>query len=394
MVNATSRRAYLDHAATTALRPEAREAFLEASAMVGNPSAVHTSGRRTRAVLDEALESIGADLGVPRSWVLLTSGGTEADNLAVRGGALAARARDARRSAVLVSPSDHPGTLACARALAAEGFEVREAVLGPGGTIDSDAWRRQLADDRVGIASAALVTSETGVIQDVHSLSEAVRDRGGILHTDAVQGVGHVPLPGAETAPLMTITGHKVGAPVGIGALIADPAVPLAPLTSGGGQQRGVRSGTLDAPHAAAFAAALHAAVTTREAEAERLGGLQEHLRREIRRIDPAALVTVPDGVPCSSHIVHVCFPGADGQSLLFLLDERGVDVSAGSACSAGVTSVSPVLEAMGVDDDTARGALRLSLGWTSTVQDVEALLAALPESLERARAVGALSRR
>ncbi|MDO5662976.1 MAG: aminotransferase class V-fold PLP-dependent enzyme [Brachybacterium sp.] len=394
-MNATraAERAYLDHAATTALRPLARDAFLAAAAVVGNPTSVHTSGRRARAVLDEALESIAGDLGVPRSWVLLTSGGTEADNLAVRGAALAARARDASRTAVLVAATDHPATLATARSLAADGVTARIAPVGRDGLLDPAALAELLADGAVGLASAALLNNETGVIQELAALTAAARPRGTLVHTDAVQAVGHTRLPARGEVDLMSITGHKIGAPVGVGALIADPDVPLAPNSTGGGQQRGVRSGTLDAPHAAALAAALHATLEEAEAESARLHALATRLREGIARIDPTARFTVPAGTPQGGHIVHVCFPGADGQSLLFLLDERGAEVSAGSACSAGVTSISPVLEAMGVQEADARGSVRFSLGWTSATEDIDVALAALPEALERARAVGALTR-
>ncbi|WP_262423945.1 aminotransferase class V-fold PLP-dependent enzyme [Brachybacterium sp. Z12] len=189
----------------------------------------------------------------------------------------------------------------------------------------------------------------------------------------------------------MSLSGHKIGAPVGVGVLVAKPEVPFAVTSTGGGQQRGVRSGTLDAAHTAAYAAALQETLAEREEQSLRLRALASRLRAGISAIDPDARFTLPEDAPQSGHIVHVIFPGADSDSLLFLLDERGVDSAAGSACSAGVTQASPVLAAMGVSDQQARGALRLSLGWTSTERDIDLLLAALPESLERARAVGAL---
>ena len=225
------------------------------------------------------------------------------------------------------------------------------------------------------------------------ALSAAARPHGTLVHTDAVQAVGHVELPSFDAVDLMSLTGHKIGAPVGVGALIARPEVPFAALSTGGGQQRGVRSGTLDAPHAAAFAAALSQALAEREERSQRLHALTARLRAGIAEIDPEARFTLPEDSPRSDHILHVIFPGAHSDSLLFLLDERGVDCSAGSACSAGVVQSSPVLAAMGLTDEQTRGALRLSLGWTSTDSDVEILLRALPEALERSRAVGALGR-
>ena len=388
-------RAYLDHAATTVLRPAAREAFLAASAVHGNPSSTHAAGRRARAVLDEALETIAGLLGVSRSWVLMTSGGTESDNLALRAVPLGVLARDPSRTAVAVAATDHPAVLATDRSLpgADPALTLRELPVDERGLLAPHGVEEALADGTVSVLSAALVNNETGARQDLAALAEIARAHGTLLHTDAVQAVGQVPLPSPAEVPLMSLTGHKIGAPVGVGALIADPAVPFAPVSTGGGQQRGVRSGTLDAPHAAAFAAALEAALADREAENRRVRALAARLRAGIAEIDPGARFTLPEDSPQSGHIVHVIFPGAHSDSLLFLLDQRGVDCSAGSACSAGVVQASPVLAAMGLAEEETRGALRLSLGWTSTERDVEILLAALPEALERSRAVGALHR-
>ena len=395
VTTAPAPRAYLDHAATTVLRPAAREAYLEASAVHGNPSSAHASGRRARAVLDEALAEIGALLDVPRSWLLLTSGGTEADNLALRAVPRALRERDPSRTAVAVAATDHPAVLATARSLAAgeDGLEVRELGVDARGVLAPDEVEAALADGAVGVLSAALVNNETGAVQDLPSLAAAARAHGALLHTDAVQAVGHVPLPGRDEVDLMSLSGHKFGAPVGVGLLVARPGVPFAPFSTGGGQQRDIRSGTLDAPHAAALAAALRETLAEAEESASRLAALGTRLREGIARVDPTARFTLPEDAPRSGHILHLLFPGAHADSLLFLLDERGVDCSAGSACSAGVLQASPVLAAMGVDEADARGALRVSLGWTSTEQDVDLLLAALPEALERARAVGALGR-
>ena len=388
-------RAYLDHAATTVLRPAARDAFLEASTAWGNPSSVHTAGRRARGVLDEALSRIAELLGVPRRWLIMTSGGTEADNLALRGAPLGVRAKDPGRTAVAVAATDHPAVLATARALTAgtEPFELRELPVDPRGVLRPDGVEQALADSRVGVLSAALVNNETGAVQDIAALAEAARAHGTLLHTDAVQAAGHVALPDSEDVDLMSLSGHKIGAPVGVGVLVARPGVPFAPTSTGGGQQRGVRSGTLDAAQAAAFAAALEEALGEREQRSAEVRQLAARLRRGIAQIDPSVRFTLPEDSPQSGHILHLVLPGADSDALLFLLDERGIDSSAGSACSAGVTQASPVLAAMGVSDEDSRGALRLSLGWTSTERDVELLLAALPEALQRARAVGSLRR-
>lgn len=382
-------RAYLDHAATTVLRPAAREAYLEASLVRGNPSSVHTSGRRARAVLDESLERIAGLLGVPRSWLILTSGGTEADNLAIRAVALGARAAEGKRRAVAVAATDHPAVLATARSL--EDTDLRLLPVDGNGRLVPEAVAEALADGAVSVASAALANNETGAVQDIAALAALAHERGTLVHTDAVQGIGHVPLPSWEDVDLMSLSGHKIGAPVGVGALVAKPEVPMAVTSTGGGQQRGVRSGTLDAAHAASFAAALGELMGQREQENAHCRALASRLREGIRAVDPTARLTLEESAPQAGHIVHVVFPGADPDSLLFLLDERGVDCSAGSACSAGVTQASPVLAAMGISDADARGALRLSLGWNSTEREVDMLLRALPEALTRARAVGSL---
>jgi cysteine desulfurase len=383
-------RSYLDHAATAPLRPEARDAFLEASSLPGNPTSRHGSGRRARGVLDDALDSLATALDVPVTWLTLTSGGTEADNLAVRGVALAARDADPSRRAVAVCATDHPAVLETARSLEPE-IDAREIAVDADGRVDLDSLRAALAPGDVSVVSVALVNNETGVIQDLEEIAALAHEAGALVHTDAVQAASHVPLPVHEV-DLLSLTGHKIGAPVGIGLLVARPGIALAPGLTGGGQQRGVRPGTLDAPHAAALAAALEATTTGREAESARLAALGERLRSGIRAIDSSAILTAQNA-PRSPHVVHVLLPGCDQDALLLLLDQQGIDASAGSACAAGVTRASHVLTAMGIEGERARGALRLSMGWTTREADVDRVLAALPEAIERARAVGALAR-
>ncbi|MGP9680949.1 cysteine desulfurase family protein [Brachybacterium sp. AOP3-A1-3] len=393
MVSGGGRRAYLDHAATSVLRPAARQAFADASLVPGNPSSVHATGRRARAVLDDALEHIAELLTVPRSWLIMTSGGTEADNLAIRAVAAGAVATNPARTAVAVAATDHPAVVATARSLRSltPSIDARLLPVDGQGILQADRVADALADGAVSVMSTALVNNETGALQDLAALGAIARAHGTLVHTDAVQGVGHVTQPSWDDVDLLSLSGHKIGAPVGVGALVAKPDVPFGVTSTGGGQQRGVRSGTLDLALAASFAAALQETVRDREQESRRVRALARSLRDGIRQIDPSARLTLPEDSPQSGHIVHVVFPGAHSDSLLFLLDERGVDSSAGSACSAGVTQASPVLAAMGFSEEDARGALRLSLGWTSTEHDVEVFLQALPESLHRARAVGAL---
>ncbi|MCS6710896.1 cysteine desulfurase [Brachybacterium sp. EF45031] len=390
MVTAPAHRAYLDHAATTQLRPAVREAYLEASEVVGNPTSVHASGRRARALLDESLESLAADLGVPRSWIVLTSGGTEADNLAIRGVARAVHAAHPERTAVAVCATDHAAVLQTAHSLA-PAIEAREMPVRSTGVLDLDQAAQLLADGAVSVASAALVNNETGIVQDLAGLSRLAREHGTLVHTDAVQGLGHTALPDWEGVDLMSISGHKIGAPVGIGALIVRPGTPVQAGSTGGGQQRGLRSGTLDAAHARTLAVAVHETLREAEQESARLRGLSQRLLAGILRIAPDVVVIGGDDAPRTGHVVSVGFPGAHHESLVFLLDEQGVDVSAGSACSAGVQRASHVLDAMGIDPAVVGGALRLSFGWSSTEEDVDRALAALPEALRRARAVGSL---
>ncbi|WP_341855657.1 aminotransferase class V-fold PLP-dependent enzyme [Brachybacterium sp. GPGPB12] len=233
----------------------------------------------------------------------------------------------------------------------------REPPVDPHGVLRTDGVEQALADSRVGVLSAALVNNETGAVQDIAALAEAARAHGTLLHTDAVQAAGHVALPGSEDVDLMSLSGHKIGAPVGVGVLVARPGVPFAPTSTGGGQRRGVRSGTLDAAQAAAFAAALEEALAEREQRSGEVRRLAARLRRGIAQIDPSVRFTPPEDSPQSGHILHLVAPGADSDAPLFLLDERGIDSSAGSACSAGVTQASPVLAAMGVSDEDSRGA-------------------------------------
>ena len=371
----SAHRAYLDHAATTELRPAARDAFLNAAAITGNPTSVHASGRRIRGVLDDALQEIADLLGVPRSWIIMTSGGTEADNLALRGAA--------HLGEVLGLATDHPAVVETVRALNGQLIRVD-----PSGQLDLEHLEQHLS--QAGIISAALVNNETGIMQDLGAIAERAHAAGAAVHTDAVQAAGHVQLPDFDTVDLMSLSGHKIGAPVGVGALIAQPDVKLQAVGTGGGQQRGIRSGTLDAANTAAFAAALAEALQQQEAERTRIAALADRLRAGIRTLAPEAVITA-EGTAHAPHIVHLMIPGAAQDAMLFALDQQGVDASAGSACSAGVTQASHVLAAMGADDQQMRGALRFSFGWSSTDQDVDVLLAALPDAIAKGRALGAL---
>jgi cysteine desulfurase len=389
--------AYLDHAATTPMLPAALEALMEQSAVVGNPSSLHTSGRAARAVVEEARERIGAALGARPSEVVFTSGGTESDNLAVKGAWLARRAKDPALDGVVASGIEHHAVLDPVEYLA-QARGVRVTFLEPDrcGHIGVDSLREALAPGGVAVASVMWANNEVGTVQPVAELAAVAHEHGIPFHTDAVQAVAHLPVRFEECgADLMTISGHKVGGPLGVGALLARRDAKLVPLAHGGGQERQVRSGTLDVPGIRSLAVALEETVAMRDVEAKRVMELRDHLLEGALGLGLGIQVsgcwTAGDGTRRLPGNAHLVVPGCEGDSLLYLLDAAGVECSTGSACQAGVPQPSHVLLAMGLSEAEARGALRLSLGHTSTEADVDAFLAALPAVVERARRAGGL---
>jgi len=363
---------FLDHAATSPLRPEALEAFVEASRIVGNASSLHRSGQRARAALEEAREELAAAVGAHPSEVILTSGGSEADTIAVLGG-WAAR-RDAGLPRCLVSAVEHP---AVADAVA-RGAEVLP--VDGDGLVDLGR-AATLVDASVGLVSVQWVNNETGVVQPLAAVRSLARDTW--LHSDAVQALGHVPVDFAASGlDLMSLSAHKVGGPVGIGALLARRETTPAAVGLGGGQERGVRSGTSPVALAAAFARAASLAVDELATEAGRLVDLRDRIVALVVGLG-ARLNSREGGAP---HIVNATFDGVRADDVLFLLDQLGVYASVGSACRAGVHQPSEVLLAMGRSLEDATSSLRFSLGHTSTGADVEALEVALPQALDRAR--------
>lgn len=386
--------AYLDHAATTPVLPEAAAVLVEHLSTTGNPSSLHTAGRRARRAVEEARESLAASLGARPSEVLLTGGGTEADNLAVKGLFWARTAQDPARRRVLVSAVEHHAVLDPAFWLAEHaGAEIVLLPVDDEGRVRTDALRDELAEhgDAVALVSVMWANNEVGTVQPLADVVRLAHARGVPVHADAVQAVGQVPVDfGASGLDAMTVSGHKLGGPTGVGALLARRELGLVPVLHGGGQERGVRSGSLDVPAIAAFAVAVAHAVAGREATAARLGALRDELVAGVRAAVPDAVLRGPaDGAQRLPANAHLTFPGCEGDSLLYLLDSAGVECSTGSACQAGVPQPSHVLLAMGLDEADARGALRFSLGWSSTRDDVAALLAALPGVVERARAAG-----
>ena len=386
---------YLDHAATTPVLPEAQAAFLAAMAEVGNPSSLHTAGRRARRRVEEGREQLAAALGARPSEVLFTGGGTEADNLALKGIFWARRAADPRRNRILVSTVEHHAVLDAAQWLVEhEGADITWLEVDAHGMVSPDVLEDALraAADSVAVASVMWANNEVGTISPIAALATVAHQYGVPLHTDAVQAVATLPVDFARSgADALSLTAHKLGGPYGVGALLLRREMECTPLLHGGGQERDVRSGTLDAPGVVGFATAAAVAVARRDAESVRLGALRDRLVASIVAEVPDAIV---NGHP-SEHlpgVAHLSFPGCEGDSLLMLLDARGIECSTGSACSAGVARPSHVLIAMGADPARARGSLRFSLGHTSTEADIDAVLGAIGAVVERARRAGLIS--
>jgi cysteine desulfurase len=381
--------AYLDHAATTPMLAEALDAYAAAARAVGNPSSLHAAGRAARRLVEESRERIAAALGARPSEVIFTSGGTESDNLATKGIFWARRGDDPRRNRVLASAVEHHAVLDAVDWLGThEGAEVTWLPVDATGRVDPAALADQLAEhgDRIAVISTQWANNEVGTIQPVTELALLASRAGIPLHTDAVQAIGQVPVDfAASGVAALTISGHKVGGPVGVGALLLGRDVAATPLLHGGGQERDVRSGTLDTPAVAAFALAVESAVKTQREHAARVAALRDDLVARVRAVVPDVIYNgdPEHRLPANAHF---SFPGCEGDALLLLLDAQGIYCSTGSACSAGVAQPSHVLLAMGADQDRARSSLRFTLGHTSTAADIDVLMAALPGAVERAR--------
>lgn len=387
---------YLDHAATTPLRPEARDAWLAASETVGNASSTHGAGQDARRLLEESRERAAAVLGCDPIEVVFTSGGTESINLAVQG---LWHARAAGTDAIVMPDAEHHATVDTVEALLADGAILRPVPVHPTAAIDASAFAARLPG--AALATALIANNETGTINDAPALASATAAARVPLHLDAVSALGHVPLsfrglrgdaPDAAGLVAMSVAGHKIGAPVGVGALVTARTARLAAMLRGGAQQRGLRAGTQDVAGAAAFAVALELAEAEREAENSRLRTMRDRLIDGIRqRVPQAELLGDPrERLPGNAHLL---FPGAVGESLLFLLDMAGIAVSTGSACQAGVAEPSHVVMAMGRSEQDARSVLRFSLGRTSSDDDIDAVLAAIADAYSRASGSGSAER-
>ncbi len=382
---------YLDHAATTPMLAAALAAMAEELGQLGNASSLHNAGRRARRVVEESREIIAEAYGARPSEVVFTSGGTEADNLAVKGLFWARHAADPARRRVLASATEHHAVLDSVHWLAEhEGAEADWLAVQSDGRVAPATLAEAIGrdPDSAAVVSVMWANNEVGSVQPVRELAEVAAEYGIPFHSDAVQAAGQLPVSlAASGATALTITAHKIGGPVGVGALLLARGEQPVPVLHGGGQERDVRSGTLDVPAIRAFAVAVQVARERSAEEAKRLAALRDDLIAQVQAAVPDAVLNgTPPGPERLPGNAHFSFPGCEGDALLMLLDARGIACSTGSACTAGVAQPSHVLLAMGADDARARGSLRFSLGHSSEQAEVDALGSVIGEVVERAR--------
>jgi cysteine desulfurase len=386
--------AYLDHAATTELLPEVKSLLIDQLGSAMNPSSLHESGRRARQLVEEARERIAKTLKVRPSEIFFTAGGTESDNIAIKG-IHWARQRDKHRPILLISAVEHHAVLDPAQWLAERG--EADLILIPvdsQGRIKLDWLKNKLEidHDRISLVSVMWANNEVGTVQPIAEVVRLANEYGIPVHSDAVQALGSLPVDLSEI-PLaaLSLSGHKIGSIHGVGLLVLRTGNKVEPIQHGGNQERDVRSGTINAVGAQALALAIETAVAKQSDAAKRISKLRDEL---VARV----MVAVPDAVYNGDPIdrlpgnAHFSFYGAEGDAMLMLLDAQGVQVSTGSACSVGIPQPSHVLIAMGIDQVRAKSSLRFSLGSTSTTEDVNELVAALPEAVSRARRAGMVS--
>lgn len=388
---------YLDHAATTTMTPAALEAMTRELAVTGNPSSLHTSGRRGHRVVEEAREKLARAVGAHATEIIFTSGGTEADNLALKGLYWTRLAEDPQRTRILLTGVEHHAVLDTAEWLEAhEGAELNVIPVDADGKIDLAALGAALAEspETISLVTLMWANNEVGTVEPVAEVAALAAKYGIPTHTDAVQAFGSVPVSFADSGvATMAISAHKIGGPVGIGALVVRRDVKLTPVQHGGGHERSLRSGTLNAAAAVSFSVAAEEAVKQLDTEYERIATLRDALITGIEERVPEATLNGPrDAEHAGERLpgnVHFTFPGCEGDTLLFLLDTLGLQTSTGSACTAGVARASHVLVAMGRSDDDARSVQRITLGHTSGPQDVDAVLSVINDVYTRSKAAG-----
>ena len=393
-------RVYLDHAATTDVLPAAIDAMVEQMRAGGNPSSLHALGRDARATVEYARERIARAIGADPAEVIFTSGGTEADNLAVKGIYWKRREEDPQRTRILVSSIEHHAVEdTCEWLEKAEGAHVEWIPVDERGRVDPQTVRELIEKnpEDVALVTVMWANNEVGTVQPIPEIAAIAAEYGIPMHSDAVQAFGEVPIDfHASGTTTLAISGHKIGGPMGIGALVATRAVQMTPVLHGGGQERSVRSGTIDAPAIAGFAEAAVHAVEHLPEESARIAALRNELVAAVSALIPQAHLSGEDPLteeyPGQKRLpgnAHFTFENAEGDTLLFLLDMQGISSSTGSACNAGVTRPSHVLIAMGMDEDTARSAQRFTLGHSSTGADIARLIAALPTAYTQAAKAG-----
>jgi cysteine desulfurase len=376
-------RIYLDHNASSPLRAEARAAMAAAldGGLDGNPSSVHGEGRAARDAVERARAEVARLIGASAEEIVFTSGGTEADNLAIRGGARAGRGR--RR--VVSSAIEHPAVGESLAALAAEGYEVARVAVGRDGAIAAEAVAA-LADEGTALVSLAAANHEIGNLYDVAALAAAARGRGALFHSDAVQAAGRVPIDvRAWGVDLLSISAHKLGGPKGVGALYVRRGVEPAPLLVGGHQQRGRRPGTENLIGIMGFGAACAAARRALAGEMAGIGGLRERLEAGLSSIPGARRFGAAARVPGTANLG---FAGVEGEVVVMGLDLEGVAVSSGAACTSGAVEASPVVRALGFAKGEAREAVRFSIGAENTAEEIDRVVALVRSIVDRARAI------
>jgi len=398
--NRQNGRVYLDHAATTDVLPAAIDAMVEQMRNGGNPSSLHAVGRDARATVEYARERIARAIGADPAEVIFTSGGTEADNLAVKGIYWKRREEDPQRTRILVSSIEHHAVEeTCEWLEKAEGAQLEWIPVDEHGSVNPQTVRELIEKnpEDVALVTVMWANNEVGTVQPIPEIAAIAAEYGIPVHSDAVQAFGAVPIDfHASRVATLAISGHKIGGPMGIGALVATRAVQLTPVLHGGGQERSVRSGTIDAPAIAGFAEAAVHSVENLPEESARIAALRNELVAAISALIPQAHLSgenpLTEDYPGQKRLpgnAHFTFENAEGDTLLFLLDMQGISSSTGSACNAGVTRPSHVLMAMGMDEDTARSAQRFTLGHSTTGADIARLIAALPAAYEQAAKAG-----
>ena len=384
-------RVYLDNAATTPISEVALQAFIEQSRQLGNPSSLHTYGRKVRKDVEEAREKLAGLIGCHSSEIIFTGSGTEANNLAIKGAYWHRNQCGKQRNVVVISAFEHHAVLDPARWLEDfEGAEVIEVPVTREGFINLSELRNLVLErhDEIALISIMHSNNEVGTVQPIDQVSKIAQEFKIPLHTDAVQSLGKVPLSFKELGLFaMTISAHKVGGPIGVGALILQKGIDITPILHGGGQERDIRSGTLNAAGIIAFVAATQSAMRDLESNLVKISALRKKLVAAIQsEISDATLNGVHEGATLPG-IANISFPNTESDALLLLFDAEGIACSTGSACSAGVQEASHVLMAMGLSEKEARSSLRFSLGTSNSDSDIEYLQTCIKRVIDRARA-------